>query len=257
MKNERIYVGIPARLGSTRFPGKPLCNIDGMTMIEHCLHRAALAEGVDEVFAAVCEDEVREVVERAGFRAIMTDFNITRPGLRVAVASRELNLASDDIVIVAQGDEPLIKPEMINMAVQPLLNDSSLFVSNMTTDASESDLIDPGEIKVVCDLNMNAMFMTRASVPSVFHEETRCKWYKQVCIMPFRWHFMQTFNDDLCETPLELQESIEMNRALQHGYKVRMVYSNITSKSVDTEQDRLIAEALMREDSLYRNEYGL
>ena len=68
---------------------------------------------------------------------------------------------------------------------------------------------------------------------------------------------MQTFNDDLCETPLELQESIEMNRALQHGYKVRMVYSNITSKSVDTEQDRLIAEALMREDSLYRNEYGL
>lgn len=255
-ERQRLVVGIPARLGSTRFPGKPLCDIDGMTMIEHCLHRAALAQGVDEVFAAVCDDEVKAVVENAGFRAIMTDPSISRPGLRVAVAARELDLEDDDIVVVAQGDEPLIQPKMIELAVHPLHEDDSLFVSNMAATATQEDLEDPGEIKVVCDLKMNALYMTRAAIPSSFHEEEKCDWFKQVCIMPFRWHFMRMFNEVLSETPLELQESIEMNRAIQHGYRVRMVFSDITSKSVDTERDRVIAQEMMRSDDLYRVYYG-
>ena len=88
-------------------------------------------------------------------------------------------------------------------------------------------------------------------MPSIDHEEQRAKWYKQVCIMPFRWHFMKKFNHVLEPTPLELQESIEMNRAIQHGYKVRMVPSPYTSKSVDTESDRKIVEELMKNDPVY------
>ena len=162
----------------------------------------------------------------------------------------------DDYKLITGGDEPLIQPKMIELAVRPLYEDDSLFVSNMAATATHEDLQDPGEIKVVCDLKMNALYMTRAAVPSSFHEEAKCDWYKQVCIMPFRWHFMKMFNEILSETPLELQESIEMNRAIQHGYKVRMVFSNIISKSVDTERDRVMAEEMMRSDDLYRIHYG-
>jgi 3-deoxy-manno-octulosonate cytidylyltransferase (CMP-KDO synthetase) len=141
---------------------------------------------------------------------------------------------------------------MIDLAVQPLLEESDVFVSNLCAELSEEEWTDPGEIKVVCDLQMNAMYMSRSPIPSTAHQEQRAKWWKQVCIMPFRWHFMKKFNHGLQPTPLELQESIEMIRALQHGFKVRMVPSPFLSKSVDTDEDRRTAERLMLEDPIYR-----
>jgi 3-deoxy-manno-octulosonate cytidylyltransferase (CMP-KDO synthetase) len=140
---------------------------------------------------------------------------------------------------------------MIDLAIQPLLDEKDVYVSNLTAELNEDEWKDPGEIKVVCDLKMNAMYMSRAPMPSIDHEEQRAKWYKQICIMPFRWHFMKKFNDELESTPLELQESIEMIRAIQHGYKVRMVPSPYISKSVDTDLDRIQAEKLMFSDPVY------
>ena len=251
MSNLRIVVGIPARMGSTRFPGKPLCDILGKTMIEHCYKRCSLSEYTTDLFVATCDSEIQGVVESFGGKVIMTNSNIERPGLRVAFAAETLNLNDDDIVVVVQGDEPLVHPDMIDLAVQPLLNEKDIFVSNLTARLTKEEWRDPGEIKVVCDLNMNAMYMSRAPMPSIDHEEERTTWYKQVGIMPFRWHFMKKFNHLLEPTPLELQESIEMNRAIQHGYKVRMVLSPYISKSVDTESDRVMVEELMKNDPIY------
>ncbi len=251
MSDLKVVVGIPSRMGSTRFPGKPLCNILGKPMIEHCYKRCLLSRSITDLFVAACDDEVRKTVEGFGGSVIMTDPNIQRPGLRVAAAAETLNLDDNDIVVVVQGDEPLVHPDMIDLAIQPLLDEDDIFVSNLTAELTKEEWNDPGEIKVVCDLNMNAMYMSRASIPSVDHEEKRTKWWKQVCIMPFRWHFMKTFNHKLESTPLELQESVEMNRALQHGYKVRMVPSPYASKSVDTETDRLIVEEMMKTDTIF------
>ena len=248
----RIVVGIPARMGSTRFPGKPLCDILGKTMIEHCYKRCALSKYTTDLFVAACDSEIKDAVENFGGNVIMTNPDIQRPGLRVASAAESLDLDDDDIVVVVQGDEPLVHPDMIDLAIQPLLDEKDVFVSNLTAELTEDEWKDPGEIKVVCDLNMNAMYMSRAPMPSIDHEEERTKWYKQVCIMPFRWHFMKKFNHVLKATPLELQESIEMNRAIQHGYKVRMVNSPYISKSVDTEIDRKIVEKIMKNDSIYK-----
>ncbi len=247
----KVVVGIPARLGSTRFPGKPLCDIVGKSMIEHVYQRCALSKYTTELFVAVCDKELEQHVESFGGKAIMTDPGIQRPGLRVAAAAETLALDDDDIVVVVQGDEPLVHPDMIDLAIQPLLDDKTLFVSNLVQQLSEEEWQDPGEIKVVCDLQMNAMYMSRAPMPSIDHEEKRAIWWKQVCIMPFRWHFMKTFNHVLAATPLELQESIEMIRALQHGHKVRMVPSPFNSKSVDTDADRQIVERLMQDDPVY------
>ena len=247
----KIVIGIPVRMGSTRFPGKPLCDILGKTMIEHCYKRCSLSKYKTDLFVAACDTEIQDVVEGFGGNVIMTNPNIQRPGLRVAEAAETLNLDDDDIVVVVQGDEPLVHPDMIDLAIQPLLKEKDVFVSNLTAELNEDEWRDPGEIKVVCDLKMNAMYMSRAPIPSIDHEEQRTKWWKQVCIMPFRWHFMKKFNHVLEPTPLELQESIEMNRAIQHGYKVRMVPSPYTSKSVDTDSDSKIVEELMKNDPVY------
>jgi 3-deoxy-manno-octulosonate cytidylyltransferase (CMP-KDO synthetase) len=248
----RVVIGIPARMGSTRFPGKPLCDILGKPMIEHCYKRCSLSRYATDLFVAACDKDVKDVVESFDGNVIMTDPDIQRPGLRVASAAETLDLDDDDIVVVVQGDEPLVHPDMIDLAIQPLLDEKDVYVSNLTAELSEEEWKDSGEIKVVCDLKMNAMYMSRAPMPSIDHEEKRVKWYKQVCIMPFRWHFMKKFNHILKPTPLELQESIEMNRAIQYGYKVRMVYSPYMSKSVDTETDRKIVEEIMETDSIFQ-----
>lgn len=250
MKN-RIVVGIPVRMGSTRFPGKPLCDILGKTMVEHCYRRCALSEYTTELFVAACDLEIEKEVRGFGGTVIMTDSSIQRPGLRVAAAAETLGLDDDDIVVVVQGDEPLVHPDMIDLAVQPLLDEDDIYVSNLTARINNQEWKDPGEIKVVCDINMNAMYMSRSPIPSIDHEEERAVWWKQVCIMPFRWHFMKKFNHELESTPLELQESIEMIRALQHGYKVRMVPSPYPSKSVDTSADHQQVIEMMRDDSVY------
>jgi 3-deoxy-manno-octulosonate cytidylyltransferase (CMP-KDO synthetase) len=247
----KIVIGIPARMGSTRFPGKPLCDILGKTMIEHCYKRCALSKYKTDLFIATCDKEIQDAVEGFGGNVIMTNPNIQRPGLRVAEAAETLNLDDDDIVVVVQGDEPLVHPDMIDLAIQPLLNEKDVYVSNLTAELNEDEWKDPGEIKVVCDLKMNAIYMSRSPIPSIDHEEQRATWYKQVCIMPFRWHFMKKFNHLLQPTPLELQESIEMNRAIQHGYKVRMVPSPYKSKSVDTNSDSKIVVELMKNDPVY------
>lgn len=247
----KIVVGIPARMGSSRFPGKPLCDILGKSMIEHCYRRCALSKYATSLFVAACDPEIKVAVEKFGGKVIMTDPRIQRPGLRVAAAAETLNLNDDDIVVVVQGDEPLVHPDMIDLAVQPLLVEEDIYVSNLASELSMAEWKDPAEIKVVCDLKMNAMYMSRAAMPSIDHEEKRAVWFKQVCIMPFRWHFMKKFNHVLEPTPLELQESVEMIRALQHGYKIRMVHSPYTSKSVDTEADRVVVEQLMSSDAIY------
>lgn len=252
MTSSKIIVGIPARMGSSRFPGKPLCKIKGKTMIEHCYKRCELSNYASDLFVATCDEEIKEEVESFGGKAFMTDKDIQRPGLRVAEAAKKLALKEDDIVVVVQGDEPLVHPDMIDLAVKPLLDNDDIFVSNLVSELSEKEWRDPGEIKVVCDLSMNAMYMSRSPIPSIDHQEEKTVWWKQVCIMPFRWHFMRHFNDELLPTPLERQESIEMIRALQHGYKVRMVPSPYISKSVDTEEDRLEVERIIEEDKIFK-----
>lgn len=249
-----IIAGIPARMDSSRFPGKPLCNILGMPMIEHVYKRCVYSSLLTDIFIATCDKEIQEVINSFGGKVIMTEPNISRPGLRIIEACKQLNLSEDDIVVVVQGDEPLVNPEMINLAVEPLLKEKDIFVSNLATEITEEEWLDSNEIKIVTDLNMNAIYMSRSPIPSQEHEEERSIRLKQVCIMPFRWHFMQLFNS-LDPTPLEKAESIEMLRAIQHGYKVRIVISPFETKSVDTEHDRQIAEKLMANDNLYKK-YG-
>ena len=158
--SRKIVVGIPARMGSTRFPGKPLCKINGIPMIEHCYRRAELAKNVSEVFLAICDKELEEFA-LSKFNYVMTDMNIQRPGLRVAEACKQKNLNDRDIVVI-KFDEALTSPNMIDLSIKPFFEEtqSDIEIVNLCKEIEMEEMKDPNEVKVVCDLNMNAMYMS-------------------------------------------------------------------------------------------------
>lgn len=249
----KVVIGIPARMGSSRFPGKPLAKILGMPMVEHVFRRCLLAKSVDEVFVATCDQEIFDAVTAAGATAYMTDKNIERPGLRVAEACRQKKLADDDIVVVVQGDEPLVHPGMIDVAVRPMLDDPAIQLITLVADANETEWRDPNEVKVVTDLKQDVLFMSRSPIPSNEWKRVGPR-LKQVAIMPFRKRFLLEFQG-MSTTPHEIAEQVELMRAVEHGVKVRAVKSPYQSISVDTEPDRIEAEAAMRKDEFYQ-QYG-
>ncbi len=245
----KIVVGIPARMGSTRFPGKPLCDILGKPMLEHVYKRCLLAQNVAQVFVAACDGIVRETVMNFGGTVLMTAPEISRPALRVAKACQQLDLSDDDIVVVVQGDEPLFNPQMIDLAVEPLKMDHTLSLGTLVADATETEWLDPNEVKVVVNTSDDILFMTRSPVPSNTRNRVGPR-LKQVAIMSFRKKFLVDF-EFMSPTPYEIAESIELLRAIEHGVTVKAIRSPFQSISVDTESDRLEAESAMRDDPLY------
>ena len=248
----RVAVLIPARMGSSRFPGKPLTPILGEPMIGHVYRRSAMCPGVD-VFVATCDEEINSYVEGIGGRAVMTSDAHERASDRcaeaIAIIEREQQ-AGYDFVVMVQGDEPLVCPEMIVEALQPLIRDSSIRVSNLL-----GSIDDPAEftsrncIKVVLSKSSDALYFSREPIPTTVRSESVPRW-KQICIIPFRRDFL----DEYCNlepTPLEEAESIDMLRVLEHGYDVRMVPTAFSSLTVDDPGDVAGVEKALSEDALY------
>jgi 3-deoxy-manno-octulosonate cytidylyltransferase (CMP-KDO synthetase) len=245
----RVIVGIPARMGSTRFPGKPLVKILGIPMVEHVYRRCQFSESITDLFVAACDDEVRQAILSFGGKVLMTPKEISRPGLRVAEACKQLSLDDDDIVVVVQGDEPLVHPAMIDLAVAPMLSDPSIQVVTLVADANEREWLDTNEVKVVTDENSDILFMSRSPIPSNTRDRIGPR-LKQVAIMPFRKKFLLDF-EEMSSTPLEIAESVELLRAVEHRVKVRAVKSPYNTISVDTDPDRQEAEEAMKLDGIY------
>ena len=247
----KTVIGIPARLGSSRFPNKPLKPLLGIPMIEHVYKRCQLAKNISKVFVACCDSEIQEVVQSFGGESIMTPKDISRPGLRVAEALKQLELDDEDIIVVVQGDEPLVHPEMIDLAIKPLVDDSNIQVLTLVADADEREWLDTNEVKVCIDKNEDILMMTRSAVPSNTRKRIGPR-LKQVAIMPFRVKFLLEFQN-LPKMPLEIAESIELLRAIELGIKVKTANStSYKTISVDTKSDLEEAEKLMIKDKTYQ-----
>lgn len=242
---------IPARMDSSRFPGKPLALICDKLMIEHVYKRSAMSPSLDGLYIATCDNEIVKAAQDFGGEAIMTSSSHTRCTDRVAEAYRNINCDADILVII-QGDEPLLHPDMIDLAVAPLLNNEGrdIFCVNLAAKIKErAEFEDPNEVKVVFDKNMRALYFSREPIPSlkkISHEN----WWKQVCIMPF-WKDSLNIFSQMAETPLEILESVDMMRVLENGYTLQLVESPFDTYSVDTEADRQKVEQIMVNDSLY------
>jgi len=246
----KVIVGIPARMAASRFPGKPLAKIMGMPMIEHVYKRCQFAKNVDEIFVATCDREIFDCVTAFGGKAVMTPPGIPRPGLRVAEACKKMRYKDNDIIVVVQGDEPLVHPGMVDLAVKPLLKDKKIQLGTLVAPANEQEWLDTNEVKVVRDLNKDILFMSRSPLPSKTRKEVGLR-LKQVAIMPFRQKFLLDFQN-MSMTPHEIAESIELLRAVEHGIKVRAIDSPYRSVSVDTEKDRQEAELVMKKDPYFK-----
>lgn len=242
---------VPARMGSTRYPGKPLCDIQGMTMIEHVYRRTAMSVSVDSTYVATPDEEIRAATEEFGGDVIMTGSH-TRATDRVAEAAEGLDA---EIIVVMQGDEPLVYPEMLDEAIRPV-RDGDARVTNLAKPIpDEAEYRDPNNVKVVVDGDWNALYFSRAPIPYL-HDTTydQASVYHQVCVIPFEREFLFEFTA-MAETPLEHVESIDMLRLLENGYDVRLVETQQETYPVDTPQDHERVNALMAEDELFL-EYG-
>jgi 3-deoxy-manno-octulosonate cytidylyltransferase (CMP-KDO synthetase) len=244
---------IPARMGSSRFPGKPLAKIQGIPMIGHVYFRCKLSQALDEVYIATCDDEIYQYAKSIGAKCIMTSIDHERATDRTAEAMIKIESETGirtEIVVMIQGDEPVVFPEMINLAIDPLKGESDLGVVNLMADLDGIDEFeDPNEVKVVVDLSNNALYFSREPIPSRKKGANEVPMLKQVCIMPFRRDFLLKFNE-LSQTPLEIIESVDMMRVLENGGKVRMVKTEFQTWSVDTLDDLKFVDRKMANDKL-------
>jgi 3-deoxy-manno-octulosonate cytidylyltransferase (CMP-KDO synthetase) len=248
----RVLALIPARMGSSRFPGKPMARLLGVPMIEHVYRRVALNKSLAATAVATCDMVIAQHVRSIGGRVVMTGHHHERASDRCAEALATIEREDGvrfDIVVMAQGDEPLVYPDMIDEAVAPMRADPAILVTNLLGRISgNTEFEDRNCIKVVCDRHGNALYFSREPIP------TRAKGVnapmgKQICVIPFRRQFLIDYTL-MAPTPLEIAESVDMMRVLENGLKVRMVPTRHESQSVDTEADRLRVEQLLRADAL-------
>jgi len=253
--NQKIIGMIPARMGSTRFPGKPLAPILGRSMIEHVYRRTAMCEMLDDVWVATCDQEIMDAVKAFGGKAVMTSDRHERASDRIAEAMQR---SDADIVVMVQGDEPMTYPQMIEASVEPFLSeDNQIICVNLFAHIeSEEEFENPNTIKVVMDQDNVAVYMSREPIPTRhLRPFGQLPAYKQVCIIPFTRNGLELFTR-LSPTPLEETESIDMLRFIEHGYRVKMVETTLSTHAVDTADDLKMVEKLMADDALTRSYIG-
>ena len=247
---------IPARMASSRFPGKPLAQICGIPMIGHVYYRCNMSKALNNVYVATCDQEIKDYVTSINGETIMTMSTHERASDRCAEAMLKIEAETGrtvDIIVMIQGDEPMLYPEMIDMAVKPILEDENLSVVNLMANLkTREEHCDPNEVKVVVDLNKFALYFSREPIPSWKKGATSVPMLKQVCVIPFRRDFLIKFNS-LETSPLEIVESVDMMRVLEHGYRVKMVLSEYETYSVDTIEDLRKVESLMQHDKYMEN----
>lgn len=242
-----ILALIPARMGSSRFPGKPMVKILGKPMIGHVYERVSKCSLLVKTVVATCDQEIFEYVESLGGQAVMTSDKHERASDRCAEALRyveEQDNVQYDIIVMVQGDEPMTHPNMITEAVTPMIDDKNIKVTNLLGNIETIDEFeDRNCIKVVCDINSNALYFSREPIPTRKFGDVAMK--KQVCIIPFRREFLFEYTE-LDPTSLEISESIDMMRVLEHGMTVKMIPTQYETHAVDTLEDLTIVELLMK-----------
>jgi 3-deoxy-manno-octulosonate cytidylyltransferase (CMP-KDO synthetase) len=242
----KIYAFIPARYDSQRFPGKPLAMLLGKPMIQHVFERSSRCPGLAEVHVATDDDRIAACVRSFGGRAVMTDCGHRSGTDRISEAAERIGLQGEDIVVNIQGDQPAFHPSIIPSLVGPLLGDRSLGMSTLSFKIiDERDIGNPNHVKVVTDRAGNALYFSRCPIPFSRDGRPAQSHYKHLGFYGFRMAFLSEFTR-LEGGNLEATEKLEQLRALEHGFKIRVVPSLYNSIEVDVPEDVASAEAALR-----------
>lgn len=243
----KVLAIIPARMGSSRFPGKPMENILGVPMIEIIYKKVIECKLVEKTIVATCDEVIFNHIKDIGGNAIMTSSSHQRASDRCSEAVDILEndrKEKYDVILMVQGDEPLITSKMIEDALLPLIKDKTINVVNLLgLIKDKQEFYDPNCIKVVCDENKNALYFSRQPIPNS-NIQSFPFLGKQVCIIPFKREFLYIYNQ-LKPTICEKSESIDMLRVLEHGYSVKMVPTFEETQAVDTLEDLKKVEKIL------------
>ena len=242
MKSDKAIAIIPARFESTRFPGKPVAEIQGKTLIEHVYRRVQRAESIGRILVATDDERIARAVRQFGGEVAMTRLDHQSGTDRLAEAAA--GLPSDTIVVNIQGDEPLIEADSIDRAVAAARQRDAQIVTVMTTLADPVSIADPNRVKVVVDRSGFALYFSRSPIPSSGTT------FLHLGLYVYRVEFLKEFTK-LDRTPLEIAERLEQLRALEHGFRIRVVEVESESWGIDTPADLERFKAL-----LGRNEKG-
>lgn len=240
---KRITGIIPARYGSTRFPGKPLAKLGDRILIQHVFEKSSVA--LSETYVATDDQRIFDAVISFGGRAVMTSSLHPSGTDRCAEAAAEIEKLtgkSIDVVINIQGDEPFIKPDQIRLLVSAF-NDPEVEIATLIREVKPGeDLSDPNHPKVVTDLKGNAIYFSRSVIPFLRDIKEKENWilkhryFKHIGIYGYRKETLLSITG-LKPAPLEKAESLEQNRWIENGFRIRTKVTEWESISVDTPED--------------------
>jgi 3-deoxy-manno-octulosonate cytidylyltransferase (CMP-KDO synthetase) len=248
----KVICIIPSRMASSRFPDKPLKNICGIPMIGHCYLRAARAKSFIGVYVATCDQSIASCVADFGGSILMTSDRHTRATTRTAEAmiEAEKKVGHVDIVVMVQGDEPLVNPSLLDDLTKIFEDETIDIVNVMTRFSDVDDYTDRNNIKVVIDRDSDALYFSRQPIPFDPTQLNVNKAFMQTGIIAFRRDTLLDFNE-IPESFLEVCESIDMNRVIENQGKVKMHLTADILIGVDVEADIAKVEELMKIDDLY------
>lgn len=231
----KILCVIPSRMASTRLLRKPLLPIQGKPMVQHVYENASRCDAFTQVVVATDNQEIADVITSVGGKAILTDPAIQTGSDRAAVVA--MQYPDMDVVVNLQGDEPFIQPAMLEKLVEPYLNQEC---PDMTTLARPLDFSvdypNPGAVKVVVDLQYNALYFSRAPIPFQRESVDKLPVYHHVGLYAFRREFLLHYHT-LPKTPLEISESLEQLRALEHGFHIRVCITDGMTLEINTPEE--------------------
>ena len=233
---------IPARYGSSRFPGKPLVKVLGVPLIIRVFQRVVTAFPPEQVIVATDDSRIQKVCEEAGIRVAMTSTSCPTGTDRVWEAAKQLDT---DVIINVQGDEPLVGTEDILAVVQSKRANPGYVINAMCTIADRGDIESPNVPKVVVNERSELVYMSRAPIPYVKAQDVVHIYRRQVCIYGFNRRELQAFAECGGKSRLEEPEDIEILRFLDLGIPVRMVEVNEAPVAVDVPEDVVRVEQIL------------
>ena len=239
---------LPARWGSTRFPGKPLHRLAGKSLIEHVWLRCRECKALDSLLVATDDDRIRDEALSFGAEVVMTATHHLTGTDRIAEAVRSIPQATH--IINIQGDEPLIDPALVDQLATALADDPALPMVTAANAISADDAYhDVNVVKVVLDRNGHALYFSRSPIPYLRHRPEGLEIYRHKGIYGYRRDFLESF---VCWPPslLEQAESLEQLRALENGARIKVIITTDDSIGLDTpEQTGLIESLLLHQSS--------
>jgi 3-deoxy-manno-octulosonate cytidylyltransferase (CMP-KDO synthetase) len=230
----KILGVIPARFSSTRFPGKVLAQIAGKTMLQHVYERASLSTYLTSILIATDDDRVYSAAKNFGARVRMTRADHLSGTDRVAEAASALDA---EIVVNIQGDEPLIDPAAIDAAILPMVHEPELIMGTLKKRIEDArEITDPNVVKVVTDRAGDAIYFSRCPIPFEREKSVDTPYFKHIGLYVYQRDFLLAYSA-LPVGPLETAERLEQLRALENGFRIRVVETEYESLGVDTPDD--------------------